>query len=122
MMIKPKTWKRFPAMTALALIASLGAAILPASPVHAAVTPMVSAGTAHTIGLKSDGTVVAVGDNTSGQCNVSSWTDITQVSAGGGHSIGLKSGNTVIAVGNNDAGQCDISTWTGITQVSAAWP
>jgi len=34
---------------------------------------VVAAGTEHTVGLKSDGTVVAVGDNSSGQCNVGSW-------------------------------------------------
>jgi hypothetical protein len=34
----------------------------------------VSAGSHHTVGLKTDGTVVAVGHNYSGQCNVSSWS------------------------------------------------
>jgi len=44
---------------------------------------MVAAGYSHTIRLKSDGTVVAVGDNEYGQCDVSGWSDIQQVSAGG---------------------------------------
>ena len=30
----------------------------------------------HTVGLKSDGTVVAVGDNYYGQCDVSGWKNI----------------------------------------------
>lgn len=30
----------------------------------------------HTVGLKSDGTVVATGWNEYGQCDVSGWTDI----------------------------------------------
>ena len=34
--------------------------------------PMVAAGAYHTVGLKSDGTVVAVGDNSKGQLNVGS--------------------------------------------------
>jgi hypothetical protein len=72
----------------------------------------------HTIGLKSDGTVVAVGYNGSGQCNVSSWTDIKQVSAGGWHTIGLKPDGTVVAIGHNDSGQCDVTSWTDIKQVS----
>ena len=36
----------------------------------------ISAGYAHTVGLRSDGTVVAVGNNDDGQCDVSDWTDI----------------------------------------------
>ena len=36
----------------------------------------VSAGDYHTVGLKADGTVVAVGYNDNGQCDVDGWTDI----------------------------------------------
>lgn len=36
----------------------------------------ISAGKYHTVGLKSDGTVVAVGENDDGQCNVSKWENI----------------------------------------------
>jgi len=71
------------------------------------------------VGLKSDGSVVALGWNTSGQCNVGPWTGITQVSAGGQHTVGLKSDDTVVALGLNTNGQCDIGSWSGITQVSA---
>ena len=35
-----------------------------------------SGGRCHTVGLKSDGTVVAVGNNEFGQCDVGSWRDI----------------------------------------------
>jgi endonuclease/exonuclease/phosphatase family metal-dependent hydrolase len=85
----------------------------------AAVSPQVSAGYFHTVGLKSDGTVVAVGDTYFDQCNVSGWSGITQVSAGLGHTVGLKSDGTVVAVGYTSFGQCDVSGWSGITQVSA---
>jgi alpha-tubulin suppressor-like RCC1 family protein len=37
---------------------------------------MVAARRFHTVGLKSDGTVVAVGNNEFGQCDVGSWRDI----------------------------------------------
>ena len=47
-----------------------------------AVQPQVAAGNVHTVGLKSDGTVVAVERNDYGQCNVSSWAGIVQVAAG----------------------------------------
>jgi hypothetical protein len=79
----------------------------------------VAAGDYHTVGLKADGTVVAVGDNYFGQCNVSTWSGIIQVAAGGGHTVGLKADGTVVAVGANYGGQCDVSGWSGITQVAA---
>ena len=71
------------------------------------------------MGLKSDGTVVAVGDNSYGQLNVGSWSDIVQVAAGGSHTVGLKSDGTVVAVGDNDYGQLDVGSWSDIVQVAA---
>ena len=38
-----------------------------------AARPQVAAGGYHTVGLKSDGTVVAVGDNHHGECNLFDW-------------------------------------------------
>lgn len=64
--------------------------------------------------MKSDGTVIAVGDNENGQCNVSDWTDIVSVSAGYYHTIGLKSDGTVVAVGDNEFVQCDLYNWIDI--------
>ena len=37
---------------------------------------MKAAGGWHTVGLKADGSVVAVGDNEYGQCGVSGWSDM----------------------------------------------
>ena len=67
----------------------------------------------HTVGLKSDGTVVAVGNNDYVQCDVADWRDIVAVSAGDYHTVGLKSDGTVVAVGNNKYGQCGVVDWTG---------
>ena len=80
---------------------------------------MVSAGSYHTVGLKSDGTVVTVGSGYYGRCNVDSWTDIESISAGDNHTVGLKSDGTVVAVGDNDDGQCNVSSWTDIVTISA---
>lgn len=73
----------------------------------------------YTVGLKADGTVVAVGDNTDGQCEVSDWRDIVAISAGYGHTVGLKSDGTVVAVGSNEYGQCNVTDWRDIVAVSA---
>ncbi len=68
----------------------------------------------HTVGLKSDGTALAVGWNEYGQCDVDEWTDIVAISAGSHHTVGLKSDGTVVAVGDNDDGECDVDEWTDI--------
>ena len=52
------------------------------------VQPYISEGYWHTVGLQSDGTVVAVGDNYRGVCEVSAWRDIVAVSAGRYHTVG----------------------------------
>ena len=78
--------KIFSILFALVLVVSLG--LVTAPPVLAEVSPgwtdidRVAAGSSHTVGLETDGTVVAVGLNDDGQCDVSGWTDITKVAAG----------------------------------------
>ena len=79
----------------------------------------ISAGDLHTVGLKSDGTVVATGNNSSGQCDISGWKDIVAVSAGRWYTVGLKSDGTVVATGQNYDGQCDVSGWSDIVAISA---
>lgn len=61
-------------------------------------------GKGHTVGLKSDGTVVAVGDNDYGQCDVSEWSDIVKVATGDWYTVGLKADGTVLITGENFPG------------------
>ena len=79
----------------------------------------ISTGYNYTVCLKADGTVVAVGYNKYGQCNVVAWTDIVAVFAGDDHTVGLKADGTVVAVGFNKYGQCNVVAWTDIVAVSA---
>jgi alpha-tubulin suppressor-like RCC1 family protein len=88
----------------------------------------IATGPRHSVALKSDGTVMAVGDNKYGQCNVSDWRKIVSVAAGNvhmapntgnAHTIGLKSDGTVVAVGWNARGQCSVSGWRNIVAVAA---
>ena len=72
----------FPSPIVSALLATI-LLLITWSSAHA-VLPQVAAGNYHTVGLKSDGTVMAVGDNRFGQLDVDSWTDIMQVAAGMG--------------------------------------
>lgn len=72
----------------------------------------------HVIGLKSDGTVVAAGDNTYNQCDVSTWTGITNIYTNRTHTVGLLGDGTVIATGNNTYGQCNVTDWTNVGTIS----
>ncbi len=83
------------------------------------VAGLVSAGTWHTVGLRTDGTAVATGYNGYGRCDVSGWSDLVAVSAGDGHTVGLRSDGTAVATGWNDDGQCDVSGWRDLVAVSA---
>jgi len=79
----------------------------------------VAAGREHTVGLKSDGTVVAVGNNWAGQLNVASWTDIVHVAAGSVFSLGLKSNGTLVGAGTGDQCILNVDSWADIVQVAA---
>ena len=79
---------------------------------------MVAAGVYHTVVLKSDGNVAAVGDNTYEQCYVGGWMGIVRIGAGDQHTLGVKADGTVVAVGRNDFAQCDVGGWTDIVQVA----
>ena len=72
----------------------------------------------HTVGLKSDGTVVAAGDNEDGRCDVSAWTDVVSIACSDGHTVGLKSDGTVVAAGYNEDGRCDVSDWTDVVSIA----
>ena len=85
---------------------------------------LLSVGSTHTVGLKADGTVLAVGNHASGQCDVSGWEKIVAVSAGKNHTVGLRADGKVLATGytgNQEAyrGQCEVSGWTDVAAVSA---
>lgn len=70
----------------------------------------VAVGLAHVIGVKSDGTVVAAGENHCGQCDVENWTDIVQVATNQCHTVGLKRDGTVVAVGEAENREYGIET------------
>jgi len=77
----------------------------------------ITAGGFHTCGLRSDGTAVCWGDNSSGQASPPSGT-FTQLSAGGYHTCGLRSDGTAACWGDNGSGQASPPAGT-FTQLSA---
>ena len=86
----------------------------------APVQNMISA-TYHTVGLCADGSVVAVGYDKLGQCNVSNWRDIVAIAVGGDHTVGLCADGSVVATGYNEHGQCDVSNWRDIVAIAAGY-
>ena len=85
--------------------------------------PTLAASGQHTVGIRSDGTVVVAGKISSwgGRYDVDSWTDIVTVAAGDYHIVGLRSDGTVVATGENDEGQCNVGSWTDIVAVAAGY-
>lgn len=83
-------------------------------------SPAISAGWYHTVGLKSDGTCLSVGRDWEDECKVTEWTDIVAIAAGFYSTIGVKSDGTCIAAGDNGEGQGNVTEWTGIVQVDNA--
>ena len=89
----------------------------------------IAAGYYHTMALKSDGTVVAWGDNGVGQTNVpTGLSAVRAIAAGSGHSVALRSNGTMVAWGAGETttgtapeyGQSVIPTGlSGVTAISA---
>ena len=88
-----------------------------------------SPGRGHTVGLRKDGSVVAVGDNTYNQCNVEDWgNDIIAIAAGDWFTVGLHSdGSISITSPDKDkaqkenlyTGACNAENWTDIKMIAA---
>ena len=85
---------------------------------HASTTPSIAAGAFHTISLRADGSVVAVGSNGYGQCDVRSWKGITAIAAGAYHTIGLQEDGSVVSVGWNNFDQRRFRHWQDIVAIA----
>jgi hypothetical protein len=71
----------------------------------------IAAGTYHSLAALVDGSVVAWGDNSQGQCSVpSGLSKVVALAGGGDHTLGLKSDTTVTGWGNNYFGQIGFSS------------
>jgi hypothetical protein len=68
-----------------------------------------SAGTSHCLGLRSDGEILAWGNNSKGACNVpTGLSRVSAIAAGGGFSLALRQDGALIAWGDNGRGQTNV--------------
>ena len=74
----------------------------------------------HTVGLRADGSVLACGDDSFGQCAVGALHDVTAVAAGAYHTAALHRDGTVSALGRNSEHQCDTAAWRDVTAIAAS--
>jgi len=81
----------------------------------------IAAGHGRKFGVKSDGTVVAIGKSEYGECNIDNWKDIVAIAVGDYHTVGLKSDGTVVAVGKNEHGECKTENWQDIVAIAAGY-
>jgi hypothetical protein len=81
----------------------------------------IATGFGHSLGLKTDGSIVAWGDNYYGQCTVPSPnTGFIAIATGLWHSLGLKTDGSIVSWGRNEYGQCTLpSPNTGFTAIAA---
>ena len=86
---------------------------------YSRIRPVISTGWSHTVGVKEDGTVVAIGKNDDGKCDVYSWRDIVAVAAGREHTVGLRKDGTVISAGPDYEGRCSVNNWRDIVAIAA---
>ena len=89
----------------------------------------IAAGDWHTVGLKSDRTVVSTKPDPdkypelyAQACEIEGWEDIVAIAAGCGTTIGLKSDGSIVAVGYDDYNQTrNANKWEGIKRYDN-WP
>ena len=81
---------------------------------------IIAVGFYHTVGLQSDGTVVACGNNSFGQCDVGALHDVKAVAAGAYHTVALHSDGTVSAIGRDSEGQCATAEWRNVTAIATS--
>lgn len=83
-------------------------------------------GKGHVVGLRADGTAVAVsvGNDDYNQCDVKDWTDIVAIAAGEWHTVGLKSDGTVETTHFDSSDESfrpirEAENWTDIVEIAA---
>ena len=74
-----------------------------------------SIGENHTVGLRADGTVTAVGDNYAGQCDVEDWSGVARIAPGESGTVGITEDGRVLLAGTLPGDYFVAETWPAVT-------
>lgn len=82
---------------------------------------MVAAGSVHSLGLRTDGTVISGGHDVYGQRGVKAWENVAYIAAGKTLSLGVKKDGTVVAAGSLSDGAAleTVRGWNNVLMVDA---
>ena len=79
----------------------------------------IAAGRYTSLVLQDNGTIVMAGEDTHGEQDCSSWTDIVCIAAGDNHVVGLRRNGTVVSAGSNETDQKNTSGWSNVAAIAA---
>ncbi len=98
-----------------------GLGLMDSPPINATGVVQIACGGFHNLALRSDGTVVAWGQNGAGQTNVPAGLNgIAQVSGGWMHSLALKADGTVLGWGRGNSGETNVPPdLSNVVQIAA---
>lgn len=71
----------------------------------------------HAVGLRKDGTVVASGCNSYGQCDVSGWTGIRKIACNLFVTAGIRNDGCVVVCGETSSWKGDVNAWKNICDI-----
>lgn len=80
---------------------------------------MVAAGKKHSVGLRSDGTLLSAGSNENGQRNVSEWENIAYVDASDTMTVGASWDGKAYTTSLDESLKASVSGWTDIVMITA---
>ena len=81
----------------------------------------IAGGYSHSLALKTDGTLVGWGNNSSGQTNCPAGNNYVAVAAGASHSLALKTDGTLVGWGSNAYGQTTVPAGSNYVAVVAGY-
>ncbi len=79
----------------------------------------IACGTTHTVALRTDGRVYAVGANPDGRCDTRQWRNIVSVACGIRHTVALMQDGRCVATGDDRYGQCAVGRFRDAVAVAA---